>query len=295
MKISIVTATYNRANLLPILYESINKNYKFHKNIEWIIVDDGSKDETKKIVDEWVEQSKYKIKYFYQENSGKMMAINNGMAYVTGDVVIEIDSDDYLVDDACKIISEDYKNIKDENVYGIIYKKKIVNHNTFVDEKLNGKTIKLFDMHYKYGYDFDMILTFKSDIRKKYNYLLENGEKFITEARLYYKMDQDYDGLIFKNKELIVCEYMQDGYTNNIKKLFKKYPYGYYAFFKECLNYKNNGMLLKKRFYLIKHYILFSYLTHKTIYECIKEINGINKLFVILFVIPGYIKSKKFV
>ena len=63
--------------------------------------------------------------------------------------------------------------------------------------------INEFDIHNKYGYDFDMNLTFKTEVRKKYFYKVEKGEKFVTEARLYYKLDQLYDGMVFKDIDLV--------------------------------------------------------------------------------------------
>ena len=293
MKISLITATYNREKLLPKLYESIVDNYKSFKDIEWIIMDDGSVDDTKKIVDKWIKNSDFKIDYHYQKNQGKMKAINNGMEYVTGDIVIEIDSDDYLMDNVLSIVSKDYEKL-DKDVYGIAYKRKLIGKDNTV-EGIDNKVLKLFEIHNKYEYDFDMALTFRADIRKKYNYPLEKDEKFITEARLYYMLDQEYDGLLFKDEEIIVGEYMEDGYSKNINKMFKQYPYGYYEFFKECLSYSNkDNTTFRKRLYFIKHYILFSYLTHKKMKTCIKEVDGFNKFLVILLVVPGYWKSKRF-
>jgi len=293
MKISLITATYNREKLLPKLYESIVDNYKSFKDIEWIIMDDGSVDDTKKIVDKWIKNSDFKIDYHYQKNQGKMKAINNGMEYVTGDIVIEIDSDDYLLPDVLSKVSKDYEKLS-KDVYGIAYKRKLIGKDNTV-EGIDNKVLKLFDIHNKYEYDFDMALTFRADIRKKYNYPLEKDEKFITEARLYYMLDQEYDGLLFKDEEIIVGEYMEDGYSKNINKYFKQYPYGYYEFFKECLSYSNkDNTTFRKRLYFIKHYILFSYLTHKKMKTCIKEVDGFNKFLVILLVVPGYWKSKRF-
>lgn len=294
MKISVVTATYNREKLLPALYKSLKKNYKTFKDFEWIIMDDGSEDNTGKNVSKWIEEVDFKIDYHYQKNHGKMAAINNVMKYVTGDIVMEIDSDDYLVDDALKIINEDYEKLDNDKVYGIIYKRSLGKKDTTVDSSMNDSVIRLFDIHNKYGFDFDMNLTFKANIRKKYKYVLEHNEKFVTEARTYYKMDQDYDGLLFKDKELVIGEYLEDGYSQNIAKMFKRYPYGYLEYFKECLSYVNKETMFKKRLYFIKHYILFSYLTKKSMLECIKKVKGFNKLMVILLVIPGYIKSSKF-
>lgn len=294
MKISIVTATYNREDLLPKLYESLNKNYKTFKDFEWIIMDDGSADNTKSLVEGWTSKAKYKIDYHYQKNAGKMKAVNNAMKYVTGDIIIEIDSDDYLIDDSLKRVSDDYEKLDNEKVYGIIYKRSIGSVDTNVDDSINNKVIGLFNLHHNYGYDFDMALTFKANVRKKYDYELENNEKFITEARTYYKMDQDYDGMLFINDSIVIGEYMEDGYSKNINEIFKKYPYGYFEYFKECLSYVNKGTKFKKRLYFIKHYILFGYLTHRKMSECIKYVTGFNKILVMLLVIPGYIKSSKF-
>lgn len=294
MKITILTATYNRCDLLPKLYKSIVQNYKTFKDLEWIIMDDGSVDNTKKVVDKWIEKEDIKIEYHYQENQGKMRAINNGMKYVKGDIVIEIDSDDYLMDDVLTKVSEDYEKLGDLNVYGIAYKRYLLDRDNKV-EGINNKVIKLFDIHNKYEYDFDMALTFKADVRKNNEYPLEGDEKFVTESRLYYMLDQKYDGMLFKDEEIIVSEYMEDGYSKNIVKYFKKYPEGYYNFFKECLSYSNKENTTKhKRMYFIKHYILFSYLTRRSIFKCIKGVTGYNKFLVMLFVIPGYIKSSRF-
>ena len=72
MKLSIITATYNRAKYLPKLYESIKNNLKYNLNCEWIIIDDGSIDDTKKQVEKFIAENKILIKYCYQKNTGKM-------------------------------------------------------------------------------------------------------------------------------------------------------------------------------------------------------------------------------
>ena len=72
MKLSILTATYNRANYLPKLYESIKNNLKYNLNCEWIIIDDGSNDDTKRQVEKFIAENKVIIKYYYQKNRGKM-------------------------------------------------------------------------------------------------------------------------------------------------------------------------------------------------------------------------------
>ena len=77
MKISVLTPTYNRATLLIKLYESLINNAKYGIEIEWLIMNDGSTDNTEEIVKSFIDENKIEIKYFVQENQGKMRAINN--------------------------------------------------------------------------------------------------------------------------------------------------------------------------------------------------------------------------
>lgn len=292
MKISVLTPTYNRAYILGNLYNSLLINSKTNDNFEWLIMDDGSTDDTCKLVDSWIKEDKIDIKYYYKQNGGKMSALNDLVQYVSGDIIIEVDSDDYLADNSLEIIRKDYESLDNsKNIYGIVYSKNLKGLNLKIDESLKDKVLTLYDIHFKYGLDFDMTITFYADIRKKFKYELENNEKFITEASMYHKMDKLYDGLLIKTDEIIICEYRQDGYTNNIINMFKKYPYGYYKYFLELINYKSDKVLLKKRIYMIKHYILFNYLTNKKMSECISKVSGVNKLYVIFLVIPGYIYS----
>ena len=89
LKISVLTATFNREKMLEQLYESLVKNSIYNSDIEWLIMDDGSEDRTKDIVEKFEKENKIDIKYYYQENQGKMVAINNIIDKATGDLIIE--------------------------------------------------------------------------------------------------------------------------------------------------------------------------------------------------------------
>ena len=292
MKISILTATYNRANLLPRLYESIVNNVKDNIDIEWLIMDDGSTDNTKEIIQKFIEENnQLNIKYFFQENQGKMQAINNLIQYVQGDLIIECDSDDYFTNNAFEIIEKAYKENESnmENYYALCFLK----YNQAGENM--GKTFQkncttMFDLYFKEGEDGEKALVFNSKIRKQYKYELEDKEKFVTEARMFHKMDERY-GIICINEPIMICEYQPSGYTKNINKQFIENPYGYFNYFKEILQKDMRGVLFKKRLYAIKHYILFSTLTNQK--KIIKNIKGIlNKLLVIILLIPGKIMTR---
>ena len=294
MKISIVTSTYNRRDLLPRLKNSIFENAKDYASIEWLIMDDGSPITVKDMVEVWQQEASFPIYFYAQENQGKMAALNHLLPHVSGDIVIEMDDDDYFMPHIFKLIVEDYEKIKDnDQVYGVIYEKELTEHNQKIPDRLNGKIRKLYDLHYRENADFDMVLTFKADYRKQFEYHLEHGERFSTEARMYYQMDEKKEGLLIRNVPIMICEYQDTGYTKGLQKIFKNNPYGYFEFFKEALNYDMKRVHFNRRLYLIKHYILFTYLTKRTFKEASKYISGFNQFLFTCLYIPGKIASKK--
>ena len=263
MKLSILTATYNRANMLQKLYESIKKNLNSGLDCEWIIIDDGSIDNTAGLIRTFQNEKIVDIKYKFQENSGKMVAINEASKLASGELMVDCDSDDYFADDAFQIIKENVgKLLDDDSLYGMIFFKADEKGNISGDKfKTENEPTTMFNLYFKEDIKGEKIIVFKSEIRKNFEHQIENGEKFITEARMYHKMDERYK-VICINKILEYGKYEEDGYTKNIAKMFKKYPYGYYEYFKEILEKDMRGVLFKKRLYVIKHYILFGVLSH---------------------------------
>lgn len=177
MKLSILTATYNRANYLNKLFQSIIDNLIDDLDIEWLIMDDGSTDNTGEVLEKIKEEAynskefdHFEMKVFKQENQGKMKAINNLMTYVTGELVVTCDSDDYFVADAFSKINDKKDLLLNENdLYALAFLKnetpQKLSGNQF--EKENEKTT-MFDLYFKHGITGEKILVFKTEIRKKY-------------------------------------------------------------------------------------------------------------------------------
>lgn len=291
MKISVLTPTYNRANLLEKLYNSLIVNSKYDVDIEWLIMDDGSTDNTKEIVTKFINEKNIEIKYFWQENQGKMIAINNLVLHATGNLIVDCDSDDYFTDNAFEIIKNAYKEYPNDNkkFYGICFLKYDTKGNN-MGKNFKNKETTMFDLYFKEEEDGEKTIVFYSDIRKQFKHELEHNEKFVTEARMYHKMDEKYK-IVCYNQPVMICEYQEEGYTKNILQQFKKYPYGYYKYFQEILIKNMHKVKFKKRLYAIKHYILFENLIH---HFDNKSINGfINKLLHMILFLPGKYKTKK--
>lgn len=292
MKISVLTATYNRANLLSKLYESIVNNLNENIEVEWLIMDDGSTDETQNVINKFIEENKFQIKYFFQENQGKMQAINNLIENAQGDLIIECDSDDYFTNNAFEVIKNAFE--KNENRMKEFYALCFLKYDQTgknMGNNFKNETSKMFDLYFKEGENGEKALVFNSNIRKQYKYELENGERFITEARMFHKMDEKYN-IICINKPIMICEYQNEGYTRNIDKQFTNNPYGYFEYFKEILQKNMKGVTLKKRLYAIKHYILFATLTKQK--NIVRKIKGtLNKILVMILYVPGRVLTKK--
>ena len=119
MQITILTATYNRAHLLPDLYASLCRQRS--KAFTWFIVDDGSEDNTKEMVTGWMQKGHdFEIEYHYIQNGGKNRAINYGVKHINTPYTMIVDSDDYLTDDAIEYLTpKAIEVLKDETIAGI--------------------------------------------------------------------------------------------------------------------------------------------------------------------------------
>ena len=297
MKLSVITPTYNRANMLGNLYKSIVKNLeqneKTQQNIkvQWLIIDDGSHDNTEKVVKQYISENKIEIQYHKQENQGKMTAINNVIQYASGDLIVECDSDDVFSDNAFYDILQAYHETKQRNdLYGLCFLKYDLKGNN-IGNPFQKEETTMFDLYFKEQENGEKAIVFFANIRKQYQYKIEKDEKFSTEARMYHEMDLKYK-IKCINKPIMICDYKEDGYTKNIRKIFKENPYGHFEYFKEILEQQDmHGVSLKKRLYVIKHYILFATLTQKK--GLIKKVKGIkNKILIILLLFPGKIATK---
>ena len=259
MRISILTATYNRANYLEKIYKSIVENQEISQlEAEWIIIDDGSTDKTKKVVEQFIVEKKINIKYVYQQNLGKMAAINKAVEYATGDLIVDCDSDDFFKENAFKLIERNTsKLLKNQQLYALCFLKQDLSGNISGKKFLtNFMESTMFDLYFKQDIEGEKILVFNARVRKKFRHEIEKNEKFVTEARMYHKMDEKYKILCI-NEVIETGDYNEDGYTKNILKTFKMSPNGYYKYFKEILQKGLKGVLLKKKMYVLKHFVWF--------------------------------------
>lgn len=197
MFLTVVTPTYNRAHTLERVYKSICK--QTFKDFEWIIIDDGSTDNTKEIVEGFINEAKFKIRYYYKENGGRHSALNYSYQFIESEYVINIDSDDEFSDNAFELIYKNYLSIPEEDRerFWCISGRCIDS----VTKKMIGKPypeginkLKKAKQHraiLKCGGEKSVCR--KAIILKQYPFPIYSDTKFVPENIVWEKISQKYD------------------------------------------------------------------------------------------------------
>ena len=210
MLLTIFTPTYNRAKTITRTYQSIKD--QSCKDFEWIIVDDGSTDNTEVLVSSWLQQElDFPIRYIKQSNGGKYRAYNNGLRNAKGELFFCVDSDDWLPKDSVKQIKGHYDElISDKLLAGLIALKensdKILIGKAFYGDI---KRSSLYNLELL-GQRGERSIVFKLDVAQQFPFPEETGEKFVPESVVYDRFEGRYQFLI-SNDILTTCEYQDEG------------------------------------------------------------------------------------
>lgn len=245
--LTIFTPTYNRAHLLPQLYESLKSQTQ--KNFEWLIVDDGSTDETKNIVQKWIDEKQLDIKYIFQENKGKHIAINNGTEHCKTSLFLNVDSDDYLANNAVEEIEKLSEKIMNNPkiaafTFILTLEKQIKNLDDF--GKLETTDFSKFQWKVK----GEMCYCYKTDILKKFPFPYFGGEKFCPESLIHQRIAREYD-ILLTNNILAFGEYQKDGLSSDYYQLMKKNPNAALLSYKEKIRFSESE---EQKISLLKSY-----------------------------------------
>lgn len=288
LKLTIFTPTYNRGKFLYRLFDSIMKQNS--KDIEWLIVDDGSVDNTKKIVENFQKSSKFPIRYIYQHNSGKWKAFNNGVLNAYGELFFCVDSDDMLYENAINSILMSWEFAKENRkICGILGKKIDLNGKELSSKlPLNIKYIDTYMLTNELKCTGEFALIYLTEVLKD-NLFPDTGEKFITENVIYDKISSQYQ-LLLLNQILNICEYQNDGLSQNIYKIMLKNPIGYKIYYSQRINMARS---YNERLNYVVRYNTFSLIAKTNKFEY----NGPWKWLIILtrpwgFVLKYYYERK---
>lgn len=190
--VTILTPSYNRAHTLPRVFESLqNQSYK---DFEWLVIDDGSTDNTKELVEEFQKSADFKIRYYYHENQHKFLTFFRGIDLAEGKYFSPLDSDDALPKDSLKILVETWE--------GISHREDIVFVSSLCEDQFGNLVgdrfpkepliCSIFDMRYKFKVKGDKWGMGKTEIYKKMKLDFENlsGKGFIPEGVFQFQFDK---------------------------------------------------------------------------------------------------------
>lgn len=239
MLITVFTPTYNRAYRLNVLYESLCR--QSFTDFEWLIVDDGSTDNTEALVEDWLKENKINIRYFRQPNGGKHRAINQGVKMANGELFFIVDSDDCLTPNAIDEIERQYRAIYDkEDFCGVCGLKCYADGSKIGGEsKYDILECSSLDFRYKYKVKGDMAEVLRTDILRNYPFPEFDDEKFCPEALVWNRIALKYKFRYFYSK-IYVCEYLSDGLTAGIVRIRRNSPKASMLYYSELYHLKIN-------------------------------------------------------
>lgn len=260
--LTVFTPTYNRAYTLHKCYESLRR--QTNKDFVWLIIDDGSTDNTKELVDSWLKNDNgFEIRYAYKENGGMHTGHNKAYELIDTELNVCIDSDDYMPDDAVESILSFWEKNRDNNYSGIIALDMFEN-GEIIGKKLPEQKSTTLSGYYYNGGKGDKKLIYRTEVMNKYPAYPEfKGEKFVPLDYKYLLADQDYE-LLIMNKPVCVVEYMEDGSSKNMlrqyyrnpkgfafmRKVHMKYDKGFLKKFKTCVHYVSSSFISKNKSFI---------------------------------------------
>lgn len=224
--ITILTPTYNRASLLPRLFDSLLR--QTNKDFEWIVVDDGSTDDTREVVANLKEKcgGAFLMGYVYKANGGKHMAINIGAERARGELLFIADSDDLLTDDALETVANSWHDISDDKSFaGIAGLDITMDTREVIGSGLPQEHIdcNAIDIRYRHHVTGDMKEVFRTEVLREFQFPEFAGERFCPEQLVWFRMARRYR-LRYINKPIYIADYQPDGITAGITRARMRNP-----------------------------------------------------------------------
>lgn len=251
--LTIFTPAYNRAHTIGRTYQSLLR--QTCKDFEWLVIDDGSTDNTRQLVRGWIEENRIPIRYIRQENQGMHGAHNTAYRNIHTELNTCIDSDDFMPDDAVEKIVTFWKAHGSDRYAGLVGLDQTEDGNiigTAFPDTMKETTLQGY---YASGGKGDKKMVYRTDVIRRYpEYPLFAGEKYVGLAYKYMLIDRDYK-LLTINEPLVTVEYQLDGSSYNMYSQYWRNPKGFSFFRKTEMQC---APTLKRRFVSCIHYVASS-------------------------------------
>ena len=243
VKLTVFTPAYNRADLLPRCFESIKRQTR--KDFIWMIIDDGSTDNTRQLVAEWLQQPlDFELQYYYKENGGLHTAYNEAIAHIETELCVCIDSDDYMPDDAVEKMLAHWEAYGSDEYAGVVGLDFYTNGTCIGDPLPDQKSVNLIDLHTgKYPiFNGDRTNMVRTELYKQYAPMPSfPGEKNYNPHCMHLQISREYDFLVL-NENLRFVEYQPQGMTNSMLWQYHNSPNSFAEIRKLYLSFQNTPL-----------------------------------------------------
>ena len=260
--LTVFTPTYNRADLLIRCYDSMKR--QTNQMFIWMIIDDGSSDNTKELVEEWKkEQHTFILEYYCKENGGLHTAYNEAIEHIETPLCVCIDSDDFMPDNAVEIILNFWNKYGSEEYAGIVGLDCDLTGNIIGDKLPQQKSVNLIDLLVgKYPINNgDRTNVVRTELYKKYIPMkVFQGEKNFNPHYMHLQISQEYDFLVL-NENLRYVEYQPEGMSASMLKQYKNSPNSFAETRKLYLSFPDTTLKFKFRHAI--HYVSSCLLARK--------------------------------
>lgn len=256
---SVVTPTYNRANLIARVFDSLQS--QTFTDFEWIVIDDGSTDDTELVVSKMKSQAKFNVRYVKTINQGKAKALNESLRHCNGVMYLVFDSDDWCDSNALEVFNEEYKKLKELSVFNeycsISCLKRYASGDVVGDDykeisKYGDSYIGRVNKNIK-GDKWECL--FFDKLIGRY-YPVVNNEKYMAPGYLWLQLASEGYKTVFLDMALSTIEYQNDGISKNNLKYRYKNPMSTYLYYKNCFLLKGLSYRAKSRYYI--NFVRFS-------------------------------------
>lgn len=254
--LTVFTPAYNRAHTLGRTYASLCA--QTCKDFIWLIVDDGSQDETAELVQSWQQQDNgFAIEYIRKENGGMHTAHNVAYENIRTELNTCIDSDDRMPPDAVELILDKWAQVRDRGYAGLIALDADFGGNVIGKGFPEGMQETTLSGYYAGGGFGDKKLVYRTDVINSVPaYPVFEGEKYVALAYKYRMIDQKYK-LAVLDRAICQVEYQADGHSAGMWREYLRSPRGFAAWRKVCMQYPES----KKRLVVdCVHYVSSSIL-----------------------------------
>lgn len=252
--LTVFTPTYNRKDLLIRGYEALKR--QTNKDFVWMVIDDGSTDETEQLMEEICkEDSGFEIQYFKKKNGGLHTGYNMAIEHAKTELMVCVDSDDYMPDDAVETILSFWKKYGSDKYAGIVGLDYDLNGNRIGDLLPQQKSVNLIDLLTgKYPiFNGDRTNVIRTELYKKAAPMKTfEGEKNFNPHYMHLKISKEYDFLVL-NKNLKFVEYQEGGMSNSMWKQYYNSPNSFAETRKLYLSFDHTSFLFKMKHSI--HYV----------------------------------------